>query len=76
MTTEDIECAIYGYYDSIKDMEQKYETTLEDLDWLIAECEFESELEWEYGSKVVTEKRAEEIIQSFIDSDGKVFLNE
>ena len=76
MSQEDIECAIYGYYDSIKDMEQKYETTLEDLDWLIAECEFESELEWEYGSKVVTEKRAEEIIQEFIDSNGEIFLNE
>lgn len=62
MTTEDIECAIYGYYDSIKDMEQKYETTLEDLDWLIAECEFESELEWEYGSKIVTNKRAAKLI--------------
>ena len=76
MTTEDIECAIYGYYDSIKDMEQKYEVALEDLDWLVAECEFESKITWEYGSRVVTEKRAEEIIQKFIDSDGKEFLNE
>ena len=76
MTTEDIECAIYGYYDSIKDMEQKYEAALEDLDWLVAECEFESKITWEYGSRVVTEKRAEEIIQKFIDSDGKEFLNE
>lgn len=76
MTTEDIECAIYGYYDSIKDMEQKYEAALEDLDWLVAECEFESKITWEYGSRIVTEKRAEEIIQKFIDSDGEVFLNE
>lgn len=76
MTTEDIECAIYGYYDSIKDMEQKYEATLKNLDWLVAKCAFESKLDWKYGSKVVTKKRAEEIIQSFIDSDGKIFLNE
>ena len=76
MTTEDIECAIYGYYDSIKDMEHKYEAALEDLDWLVAEREFESKITWEYESRVVTEKRAEEIIQSFIDSDGDVFLNE
>lgn len=76
MTTEDIECAICGYYDSIEDMEQKYEPALEDLDWLVAECEFEIKLDWEYGSKIVTKKRAEEIIQKFIDSNGKVFLNE
>lgn len=76
MTTEDIESAICGYYNSIEYMEQKYEATLKNLDWLVAKCAFESKLDWKYGSKVVTEKRAEEIIQNFIDSDGKVFLNE
>lgn len=75
MSKEAIECAICGYYDSIEDMEQKNEAALEDLDWLVAECEFESNLTWEYGSEIVTEKRAKEIIQEFIDSDGKVFLN-
>lgn len=76
MTTEDIESAICGYYNSIEYMEQKYEATLKNLDWLVAKCAFESKLDWKYGSKVVAEKRAEEIIHSFIDSDGKVFLNE
>lgn len=76
MTAEDIESAICGYYNSIEYMEQKYEATLKNLDWLVAKCAFESKLDWKYGSKVVTEKRAEEIIQKFIDSDGEVFLNE
>lgn len=41
--------------------------------WILAE--FENNF-YGYGSRVVTEKRAEEIIQSFIDSNGKIFLNE
>ena len=30
----------------------------------------------ELKNKVVTEKRAEEIIQEFIDSNGEIFLDE
>lgn len=76
MSLHDIECAICGYYDSIEKMEEINNSPLGQLDWLIAECSFENHpyCDWEYKSEIVTWKRAEEIIQKFVDTDGKVFL--
>ena len=48
------------------------------IDDLIAECSFENHpyCDWEYKSEIVTQERAEEIIQKFIDTDGEVFEEE
>ena len=78
MSLYDIKSAIAGFYDSIESMEEINHTPLGQLDWLIAECSFESHPShiYEYESEIVTWKRAEEIIQKFIDADGEVFLEE
>ena len=78
MSLHDIELTISGFYDSIKAMEESYELPLGQLDELVAECSFEDHpyCDWEYKSEIVTKKRAEEIIQTFIDTDGEVFLKE
>ena len=78
MSLEDIEMAVSGYYDNIKAMEESYKLPLGQLDELVAECSFEDHpyCDWEYKSEFVTQERAEEIIQKFIDTDGKVFLEE
>ena len=51
------------------------QTPLGKLDYLIAECAFESNpyFSWEYKSEYVSWDRAEEIIQKFIDTDGTCF---
>ena len=76
MSLHDIECAICGYYDNIQAMEEVNHSPLGQLDWLIAECSFENHpyCDWEHKSEIVSWKRAEEIIQKFIDTDGEVFL--
>lgn len=76
MSLNDIEIAICGFYDDIKDMETKYDEPLGQLDWLVAECSFENHpyCDWEYQSEIVTWKQAEEIIQKFIDTNGEVFF--
>lgn len=63
-------------YDSVQAMEEANNSPLGQLDWLIAECSFESHpyCDWEYKSEIVSWERAEEIIQKFIDTDGEVFL--
>ena len=78
MSLEDIEMAVSGYYDNIKAMEESYKLPLGQLDELVAECSFEDHpyCDWEYKSEFVTQERAEEIIQKFIDTDGEVFLEE
>ena len=78
MSLYDIKSAIAGFYGSIESMEEINHTPLGQLDWLIAECSFESRPShiYEYESEIVTWKRAEEIIQKFIDTDGEVFLQE
>lgn len=78
MSLEDIEMAVSGYYDNIKAMEESYKLPLGQLDELVAECSFEDRpyCDWEYKSEFVTQERAEEIIQKFIDTDGEVFLEE
>ena len=78
MSLDDIDMAIFGFYDSIKAMEEAYKLPLGQLDDLIAECAFENHpyCDWEYESEIVTWKRAEEIIQKFTDTDGEVFLEE
>lgn len=75
MSLDDIEIAICGFYDGIKAMEESYKLPLGQLDNLVAECTFENHpyCDWEYESEIVTLERAEEIIQKFIDTDGKVF---
>lgn len=75
MSLNDIECAICGYYDGIKSMEESNQEPLGKLDYLIAEYAFESNpyCSWEYKSGCVSWKRAEEIIQKFIDTDGICF---
>ncbi len=75
MSLSDIECAICGYYDEIKAMEESNQTPLGKLDYLVAECAFESDpyCSWEYKSECVSWDRAEEIIQKFIDTDGTCF---
>ncbi|SCH16800.1 Uncharacterised protein [uncultured Clostridium sp.] len=76
MSLEDIEMAICGFYDSVKAMEESYELPLGQLDEIISECSFENHpyCDWEYKSKIVTEEKAEEIIQTFINTDGEVFI--
>ena len=76
MSLDDIEMAICGFYNSIKAMEESYGLPLGQLDELIAECAFEnhSYCDWKYQSKMVAWKRAEEIIQEFINANGEVFL--
>lgn len=76
MSLEDIEMAICGFYDSVKAMEESYELPLGQLDEVISECSFENHpyCDWEYKSKIVTEEKAEEIIQTFINTDGEVFI--
>lgn len=76
MSLNDIECAICGYYKGIKEMEEAYELPLGQLDDLVAECAFENHpySDWEQQSEIVSLKRAEKIIQTFIDSDGKIFM--
>lgn len=78
MSLDDIEMAVSSYYKDIKAMEESYELPLGQLDEIVAECFFESHpyCDWDYKSGIVTEKRAEEIIQKFIDTEGKVFLTE
>ena len=78
MSLYDIKSAIAGYYGSIESMEEINHMPLGQLDYLIAECSFESRPFhiYEYESEIVTWKRAEEIIQKFIDTDGEVFLEE
>lgn len=78
MSLEDIEMAVSGYYNNIKAMEESYKLPLGQLDELVAECSFEDHpyCDWEYKSEFVTQERAEEIIQKFIDTDGEVFLEE
>lgn len=78
MSLHDIECAICGYYDDIKEMEKAYGQPLGKLDWIIAECAFENNpyCNWEFKSEIVSRKRAEEIIQKFIDTNGTVFLKQ
>lgn len=78
MSLDDIEMAIYGFYDSIKAMEESYELPLGQLDDLVAECSFENHpyCDCEYKSEIVTRERAEEIIQKFIETDGEVFQEE
>lgn len=76
MSLNDIELAICGYYDSIEDMEKKYDEPLGQLDWLIAECSFENHpyCDWEHQSEIATWEQAEQIIQHFINTDGQMFL--
>lgn len=78
MSLDDIKMAICGFHDSINAMEDSYKLPLGQLDDLIAECSFESHpyCDWEYESEIVTWKRAEEIIQKFINTDGEVFEEE
>lgn len=78
MSLGDIKMAVSGYYGSIEAMEDSSDLPLGQLDELVAECSFEnhSYCDWEYKSKIVTKKRAEEIIQKFIDTDGEVFEEE
>ena len=78
MSLDDIEMAICSYYDSVNSMEESYELPLGQLDELVAECSFENHpyCDWEYRSEIVTKERAEEIIQKFIDTDGKMFEEE
>lgn len=80
MSLQDIEYTIRGYYGDIPSMEKSYKLPLGQLDDIIAECSFEnhaySDRDYDYESKIVTLKAAEEIIQKFIDTDGEVFEKE
>lgn len=77
MSLNDIECAICGYYDNIKTMENLYKLPLGQLDELVAECSFENHpyCDWEHKSETVTLEEAEKIIQHFIDTNGSCFLS-
>ena len=70
---EDIEAIISSYYASIEDMENKYNMSLKELDSLVAECIFEESQSYSMKSNIVTWDEAEQIIQKFIDNNGKKF---
>lgn len=76
MTQDMINDAICGYYNSVEQMEESYGLSLDQLSDIVAECEFESNnyCSWDYVSEEVAFERAKEIIQKFIDTDGKTFL--
>ena len=80
MSLQDIEYTIIGYYRDIPSMEKSYKLPLGQLDDIIAECSFEnhaySDYDYDYESEIVTQEKAEEIIQKFIDTNGEVFLKE
>lgn len=79
MSLQDIECVISGYYGDIPSMEKSYKLPLVQLDDIVAECSFEShaysDRDYDYESEIVTQEKAEEIIQKFIDTDGEMFLS-
>lgn len=77
MSLQDIEYTIRGYYEDIPSMEKSYKLPLGQLDDIIAECSFEnhaySDRDYDYESEIVTQEKAEEIIQKFINTNGEVF---
>lgn len=75
MSLKDIKTAVSGYYDGILGMEQAYNLPLGQLDSIVAECSFENRGIWcEHESEAVSWGVAENIIQQFIDTNGKVFM--
>lgn len=75
MSLKDIKTAVSEYYDGILGMEQVYNLPLGQLDNIVAECSFENRGIWcEHESEVVTWDVAENIIQQFINTNGKVFV--
>lgn len=75
MSLKDIKTAVSEYYDGILGMEEAYNLPLGQLDNIVAECSFENRGIWcKHESEVVTWARSENIIQHFIDTNGKVFM--
>ena len=75
MSLNDIKTAVSGYYDGILGMEQVYNLPLGQLDDIVAECSFENRgIRCKNESEAVTWARSENIIQHFIDTNGKVFM--
>lgn len=66
---EDIEMAICGYYQNIKEMEESYGLPLGELDDIVAECFFENmSFITDCHSDIVSWNDAEDIIQDFINT--------
>ena len=69
---DEIELAVLGYYDN-------YQTALDiygkdNIDQIVAECIFENMTYTDFRSDVISEKDAEFVIKTYIDSDGRRFL--
>lgn len=74
MSIKDIKTAVSEYYDGILGMEEVYNLPLGQLDDIVAECSFENRGIWcKHESEAVTWTKAENIIQCFINTSGRLF---